>query len=708
MSTTHPYPPQPGFSQHYSPPAYPPPAYGFQGAHPAVHGPPPGPPVNYPQHDYRQIPIPPPPIHSGYIPTSTHNYQDPHRPPQHLSRRDERRNRCDDRRPRDRWGDRRGDKRRNEARENSDHRNHSRDETWRDRGRKGNYGSFESFEGRKHRETPEDQLSYDRDDVRSLSLTRSERSNRGHSQKPPHLRHTSSHNTPTPNVAVPLSIEPALVADKGTEFSEAEGSVTSQKHDHSGEDHASRLVKGDKEESVAQTGASERTGRNEDDGQQAEDDLLEELSIAFVDFVPEHKGDPIAEPLPHEYTEDIMLPPAFDAKGVKSKHITPSNLDDFALSIRDTNQWNQYRNHPAFLSPEEVNLKALESYVRFTQKGQGHRNEKRGRTHGHLGKDQSRNQRSTNRDRGEIDRPKPDMAQRKRKRNEIHPDQEAAWYGRGHFGDFDRSLEDRPARALRPTSPEPGEISDTPVSLSVLHHAQRPAHLPPKPDMPRWVENNHTRYQGHQRSELAKHFAYGPTEHHRSFAAQNTVEHYEGRPNSPESTGYSPRPLSPYFSGRQSPSPIPRHQSEEIGSRESREPSQKPLLDALQSHIDMLCASATSSKTDPSASRPLDRGIDEPLPPPRLMEITSRHNSVDSAPGSHPASPAGIASRRSSIDNLSQSSDIGSPLTRIEAELLGLIGANDGDDESKSPKRPQEDRKGSFKRKQRKIHSAFE
>lgn len=56
----------------------------------------------------------------------------------------------------------------------------------------------------------------------------------------------------------------------------------------------------------------------------------------FQEAPHKHAADPIGEPLPHEYKDNLlMLPPAYDALGVKSRYITPQNLDDFASSVRE-------------------------------------------------------------------------------------------------------------------------------------------------------------------------------------------------------------------------------------------------------------------------------------------------------------------------------------------------------------------------------------
>ncbi|KAI4593013.1 hypothetical protein KJ359_010267 [Pestalotiopsis sp. 9143b] len=153
-----------------------------------------------------------------------------------------------------------------------------------------------------------------------------------------------------------------------------------------------------------------------DDTTMGEEDFLDGFDAAFVELLPTNQGDAIAEPLPTEYSDQIMLPPAFDAKGVKSKFITPSNLDDFALNIRDTNRWHKYRNHPTFLPPEQVNLANLDSFIAEVHKGQNNRHEKRGRgQHAQHNREHGRHQKPHNSDRAGKHKRYIEPSERKRK-----------------------------------------------------------------------------------------------------------------------------------------------------------------------------------------------------------------------------------------------------------------------------------------------------
>ncbi|KAI0155034.1 hypothetical protein GGR57DRAFT_103915 [Xylariaceae sp. FL1272] len=88
--------------------------------------------------------------------------------------------------------------------------------------------------------------------------------------------------------------------------------------------------------------------------------------------------DLIREPLPLEWTEDPMMPPKYGAETVTSKFVTAVNVDEFALSVRETKAWKIVQYHPAFLPPEKLRLEALFEYESaITNAGPGLSNQAR-------------------------------------------------------------------------------------------------------------------------------------------------------------------------------------------------------------------------------------------------------------------------------------------------------------------------------------------
>ncbi|KAI0013020.1 hypothetical protein F4779DRAFT_565164 [Xylariaceae sp. FL0662B] len=114
------------------------------------------------------------------------------------------------------------------------------------------------------------------------------------------------------------------------------------------------------------------TNANKDD-----EDFDWDLQTIFKEPPSNYKVDAIAAPLPTQYTDEVIIPPAFGANALKSKYINPNNVDDFALSIRDTKEWQIMRYHPAFLDPMEICLEALDTYDRVIRMERPFKNNRR-------------------------------------------------------------------------------------------------------------------------------------------------------------------------------------------------------------------------------------------------------------------------------------------------------------------------------------------
>ncbi|KAJ8125471.1 hypothetical protein O1611_g8168 [Lasiodiplodia mahajangana] len=72
--------------------------------------------------------------------------------------------------------------------------------------------------------------------------------------------------------------------------------------------------------------------------------------------------DLIREPLPAEWTDDPIMPPKYDKETITSRYINATNVDDFALSVRETKAWQIMQYHPTFLSPTDVRIERLQDY----------------------------------------------------------------------------------------------------------------------------------------------------------------------------------------------------------------------------------------------------------------------------------------------------------------------------------------------------------
>ncbi|KAI5922529.1 hypothetical protein F4810DRAFT_255423 [Camillea tinctor] len=198
---------------------------------------------------------------------------------------------------------------------------------------------------------------------------------------------------------------------------------------------------------------------------------------------PEHRsqGDLIGTPLPTEYTENVILPPTFGAKGVKSKYITPENLDDFAQSIRETRDWQVMQHHPAFLDPKDIRVEKLEDFSKALNAGNAknsrrdrHNNHHESRRHHTKHRDwQGRNQHRDFPDRGFQH---GDLLQR-------HDSRKRRWEESQHDSNPYRVEKRRPSleygeqrnKKLRPTTPEPGEVVEYGADEAVRSKPGTPA-----------------------------------------------------------------------------------------------------------------------------------------------------------------------------------------------------------------------------------------
>ncbi|KAL2177705.1 uncharacterized protein P884DRAFT_18090 [Thermothelomyces heterothallicus CBS 202.75] len=75
--------------------------------------------------------------------------------------------------------------------------------------------------------------------------------------------------------------------------------------------------------------------------------LKEEFKQAFPD-VKTKPADPVGIPLPLEYTDEPTIPPAYNATCVKSEFFREDNQKDFGRSIREHPSWATLKNDPVF------------------------------------------------------------------------------------------------------------------------------------------------------------------------------------------------------------------------------------------------------------------------------------------------------------------------------------------------------------------------
>lgn len=640
-----PYPPPPGF-----PP--PPPPYGWQASPPGSA------PPSYPPSEYGPYPGQPPPPYPTYLPNVPPKHQSRHhheRGPSYSEPRGREREQ-DDRHSRSNWEGNRGGSysggTKGEGGYGRDHRSRDRN---RGNGRRGAKGSHEHG-GRDRIPNDRNRDFRDRHSNTPSTLAQSERQGPPSSFSTPPRGPPRDSNAVTVPVVKDVSLEPE---PEGTK--EPKNATISAKADP------------DNEEEISSTGLS--------DEQPPYDGWAWDEKTIFKEIPTANKGDPIGEPLPSEYSDDIMLPPAYDAIGVKSKYITLANLDDFALSVRDTDNWQRYKLNPFFLDPKEVTIENLELYTK-TLKVDDNQNHDR---HPPLqnsgkGKDQDRNQGRVNwahRDHKDQHRSPQNYRKRRWEDSQHEPD----------LGCVRRDLTDRSdagrepdAKRPRPTSPEPGEISDSSSARGDVSQRITPPRRESSPARKSLDDfsNRDRKSRDWQRDSRDS------RDHHRGH--RSPERRRDQRPSTPSAWRDQ---------DARSRSPTSRRRYDD-----------RSRLGGIPSVINHV---RTSTQSSDSRAR---YGTRPAKPPPLSLGRQGSRSDRGSRPGSSRGGSrrgSQSSSRRPSFDRGSVNSSMGSPLTPLEAELLGMAGpSSDSDTEKKSTPQQKDGNSSRLKRnKQPKMDSAY-
>ncbi|KAF2973046.1 hypothetical protein GQX73_g588 [Xylaria multiplex] len=94
-----------------------------------------------------------------------------------------------------------------------------------------------------------------------------------------------------------------------------------------------------------------------------------EEEMIFKELPGKITRDLIREPLPAEWTDDPIMPPKYDKETITSRYINPTNVDDFALSVRETKAWQIMQYHPVFLPHTDVRIEKLWDYEKASNPG---------------------------------------------------------------------------------------------------------------------------------------------------------------------------------------------------------------------------------------------------------------------------------------------------------------------------------------------------
>lgn len=96
-----------------------------------------------------------------------------------------------------------------------------------------------------------------------------------------------------------------------------------------------------------------KTSENPEEGEVMDDDAdwaWDEKTI-FQEPEKVHFADAVAGPLPAEYTDQVLIPPAWNAKCIISKFVNADNKAEFCRPVWETPLWKRYKNTVPFDSP---------------------------------------------------------------------------------------------------------------------------------------------------------------------------------------------------------------------------------------------------------------------------------------------------------------------------------------------------------------------
>lgn len=87
--------------------------------------------------------------------------------------------------------------------------------------------------------------------------------------------------------------------------------------------------------------------RADDKVSESDEEFSWDLEKAFIQLDTK-PADPVGKPLTADWSDEPTIPPAYNAKCVKSAFCDPENLDTFKLSVRESKQWPSVKRDPIF------------------------------------------------------------------------------------------------------------------------------------------------------------------------------------------------------------------------------------------------------------------------------------------------------------------------------------------------------------------------
>lgn len=89
------------------------------------------------------------------------------------------------------------------------------------------------------------------------------------------------------------------------------------------------------------------TPKDDDKVSDIDEEFAWDLENAFIE-VETKPADPVGKPLDKDWNDDPTIPPAYNAKSIKSAFYDPEDPDAFNLSVRDSKQWFTVKRDPIF------------------------------------------------------------------------------------------------------------------------------------------------------------------------------------------------------------------------------------------------------------------------------------------------------------------------------------------------------------------------
>ncbi|KAI1114427.1 hypothetical protein F5Y14DRAFT_169083 [Nemania sp. NC0429] len=300
-------------------------------------------------------------------------------------------------------------------------------------------------------------------------------------------------------------------------------------------------------------------------GKYIAEDFSWDEEMIFKELPVKITRDLIKEPLPVEWTDEPIMPPKYDKETITSKYINSTNVDDFALSVRETKAWQFMQYHPAFLSPHEIRTEKLEYYTRALNPTPAYTKQNRQGVNNSSAGNRPRGKSWGIRGHGASQSRYPQHHQQNHTSSDYQSSPSRAgpakrsWEPADYRDSYEPEEEDQIfAKKPRISSPEPGEVCET---------DDRPTSTA-KSISPPWEQEYHVYHHGHATGALPESRAKPSDIRSESGGRRLSVQASPTPPPAPSRISGAPSRLSSRSSSRGRPTrPRSKHSSRSTPSR---------------------------------------------------------------------------------------------------------------------------------------------